>query len=864
LIEQHVLRLLGSWLRDMVGWSLYLLGLLWRCIYPFLASAFLVVFFCVATQGTELLKIFIAGERKVYQHWSLAPGFALACGTIWWVSRKILLTPWHAIGSRTPAQEVHPWAVFWLPALLALTPMLLVAQEAYYVESTSQQISVGFCEAGAGADCRPFFDPKRPRQVFLFLLFHTVLLAIMVFTARLDKTTREATARRVGRIGIGTCLLFAIGLWLTFVWSGPSAGEMASANFVRHQMMIQRAMGSVTIVLLAVISWTILGGILLTIWAKRALGYTLVALPLALVIFSSSFRYRDNAIYTVAPDSSVASAPTLSESLLAFHTQHAADYSNEPTDTPIPIYLAAAAGGGLRAAYWTASVLADLQDADKRFGRHLFIVSGVSGGGLGAATFVAALHKNGCPHQISVEAQDSVGDCVRRVLEDVSLAPVLAATLYPDFWRSLWPSALQDVAWRWLGLNAAFGAPVDRARVLEHSWETSFAYCTKHPQPVDVGEYGLSFPRPFRCAARTWTREVPADTTQSDVLGMTVRKLWEPAPAVEQNSKHEPPYLLPNLIINGTDVATGKRLLSSNLALNPAEFPDAYIARTDDAGVLNLPLSTVVHNGARFPVVSPAGRIANYDGRSVLPPSNPTHPVSATVSAGGHASPTAAHAQLMCNQQAFFLTDHVRELTTELNPCKVVSQRVHRIVDGGYFDNSGLITTIDILDEISQFNLAARKKGMRPLRPAVLIIDNGGWSYATPTASHMGAFESIFGTYTRTPNARAARDIAEHVSRAVPDAPHDTFVFNLDRSGNDVPGLGWALSEASTNQMIIASAQSNYHQRVRQALAPLSRHQRERHETDINFAQTWRVTRCIFAISNTTLIAEAKKWCPSE
>ena len=56
-----------------------------------------------------------------------------------------------------------------------------------------------------------------------------------------------------------------------------------------------------------------------------------------------------------------------------------------------PVYLVAAQGGGMYAAYQTAVFLARLQDNCPAFRNHLFAISSVSGGSVGAATFVSAL-----------------------------------------------------------------------------------------------------------------------------------------------------------------------------------------------------------------------------------------------------------------------------------------------------------------------------------------------------------------------------------------------------------------------------------------------------------------------------------------
>ena len=70
-------------------------------------------------------------------------------------------------------------------------------------------------------------------------------------------------------------------------------------------------------------------------------------------------------------------------------------------DGPIPVILVSTEGGGIRAAYWTANVLAELQDRSQElvrqgeipfdFARHVFSISGVSGGSLGGAIFAGLI-----------------------------------------------------------------------------------------------------------------------------------------------------------------------------------------------------------------------------------------------------------------------------------------------------------------------------------------------------------------------------------------------------------------------------------------------------------------------------------------
>ncbi len=99
-----------------------------------------------------------------------------------------------------------------------------------------------------------------------------------------------------------------------------------------------------------------------------------------------------------------------------------------PEGEPVPMLFVATAGGGLRAAYWTAVVTgalpAELGLDLERFERHTFAISGVSGGSVGAA-FRTAL----APDHNDAAALDRA---VREALDGDFLAPTLAALAFVD------------------------------------------------------------------------------------------------------------------------------------------------------------------------------------------------------------------------------------------------------------------------------------------------------------------------------------------------------------------------------------------------------------------------------------------------
>lgn len=99
-----------------------------------------------------------------------------------------------------------------------------------------------------------------------------------------------------------------------------------------------------------------------------------------------------------------------------------------PEGEPVPMLFVATAGGGLRAAYWTAVVTGALPGelglGLERFERHSFAISGVSGGSVGAA-FRTAL----APGHDDAAALDRA---VREALDGDFLAPTLAALAFVD------------------------------------------------------------------------------------------------------------------------------------------------------------------------------------------------------------------------------------------------------------------------------------------------------------------------------------------------------------------------------------------------------------------------------------------------
>ena len=128
------------------------------------------------------------------------------------------------------------------------------------------------------------------------------------------------------------------------------------------------------------------------------------------------------------------------------------------TDRPVLVVLATD-GGGVRAALWTAVVLTKIEETWPGFARHLRLVTGASGGMLGAACWVATLIEDADGSEMRHAAGGAALD--REKLLDAVQAGGLSAVASGLVFRDLLPPPLR------LG--------PDRGRCLEQAWEENCA-----------------------------------------------------------------------------------------------------------------------------------------------------------------------------------------------------------------------------------------------------------------------------------------------------------------------------------------------------------------------------------------------------
>ena len=261
--------------------------------------------------------------------------------------------------------------------------------------------------------------------------------------------------------------------------------------------------------------------------------------------------------------------PKVADAARAWYAQAKAAYDNAQGQGPVPMLIVATAGGGVRAAYWTATVLEKLEgDFEAESGDlrpYLFAISGVSGGSVGAAAFEAALtqrDENRCkpdkPGDIAARPGDKACPPATDFLKEDFLAPALASLVFRDTPASFLPD---------LGEG-------DRGTALERSFEHASG--------------GL--------LARPFLNLIPYQ--DGAIANGGKAPLWRPI-----------------LLLNATHEETGDRIIAGHVLIERNVFVDSL----DALNVLqsDVRASTAAHNSARFTYVSPAGNLG-WDHGSVI------------------------------------------------------------------------------------------------------------------------------------------------------------------------------------------------------------------------------------------------------
>lgn len=335
-------------------------------------------------------------------------------------------------------------------------------------------------------------------------------------------------------------LAAAVAVWVVFF-----AAVFASDGGVA------RPFGTAAILLICLATWVPIGSLLVYFGGRHDL--PILRLALLTVLAFNVFNLNDN--HTVRHTSGKF------EQLKPEYGQAFADWLAGRADgeayANYPVFLVATEGGGLRAAYWTALVLGAIQDRCPAFAQHVFAISGVSGGSVGATVFDATARRNATNRAARpCDAVTPTSDQFQRVADAVLgqdlLSPLVAYTLYLDLVARLLPFPVRRF---------------DRARALELGLERAWAKAT--------GGHELS--EPFD-------------------------SLWPDFPR----------EATPALFLNTTRVETGERTVISSLYPLGDRF-NRLASFAELAPGVSLPLSTATVLSARFPFLTPEGVVPAGD-----------------------------------------------------------------------------------------------------------------------------------------------------------------------------------------------------------------------------------------------------------
>lgn len=238
----------------------------------------------------------------------------------------------------------------------------------------------------------------------------------------------------------------------------------------------------------------------------------------------------------------------------------------------LPAFFVASQGGGLRASYWSAVVLSELEKKMPGIHHYIFSLAGVSGGSVGNVFYTAALAN----YQV----------CRASRQYNCSLQAPLLKAVGKDYLSAVVTSFIHnDLIYRFLPIPF-YPLERDRAQVLEQDWERGFAASYAENSKIN--------------------------------LAMGFQALYQHS--ISNNN------WLPLILSMSSHQETGRRIITAPFPVEPQIFidqGDIYARRdlrTGDHKLLaDMNLSTVALNAARFPYITPAGTLNKQSIDSNMP-----------------------------------------------------------------------------------------------------------------------------------------------------------------------------------------------------------------------------------------------------
>jgi hypothetical protein len=395
-------------------------------------------------------------------------------------------------GLEVPSNRFTIFLIKWLPRVIGILPFLIVINAHFYAASiiTTE-------------------DPKT-------LWFNTILLsaaaialmAFFIYRKKIAQAMNISFKPDEERYKTGKTILKdfleprASRIAATFI--GISISLLCLLFFTPSDWGIARWLQPATVVVSGLIFFTFLISIIiLFIDIRRSPVFLLIGSYIVLL----STCNNNNQINSLGiPQKRM----TISENFDQW-IDHRIQQEYDSTAKNFPLFIIAAEGGGIRAATWTSLVLKKLQELRPDFMDHVYAISGVSGGGVGAA-FYAAYRYDGATGKHN--GFPSAAASFEKTVSSDFLSDLTAGFIFHDNLQRIIPWPVESLS---------------RNRKLENSWGSS------------------------------WRAHMFSNSMDSSFLS-----LWN----------NTAPFKVPNMLINGLLSETGQKAITSNLALKSSEFSD--------------------------------------------------------------------------------------------------------------------------------------------------------------------------------------------------------------------------------------------------------------------------------------------------
>ena len=642
------------------------LQIVWTVRVPFFVSALLCTLFFI-DQNLEALRVMAASSSTQYnwQYWFGCLAASLVSLGAWYFSRLLLEKMRYDTGSKG-------FAGF----LIRHVPRVLGA---------SISLSFGVAAWAARVEiAENLAMSKMNRNLTIILLVQLTITGVLYwfFLGRdLNQVKTASAATPQGLFDLNRKqwlpVLFAHSVWFLLL-----------ILFAAIPVKTGRFLGPTAVLIFGVGAWIPIGSFISFASMLKRVPFTSGIVLLAFIF--TFFDGNDN--HRVRTLSSTPNTVTVSNYFNRWLSERTQNDTNA-----YPVFLVATEGGGIRASYNTAMVLGELQDRHTNFFDHVFSISGISGGSIGAAMITAHWKDR----QADPANSSSFKDYATKIFTQDFLSPLLGMGLFPDLFQRFFFS---PIPW------------FDRALALEYGFEQAHA-------KLGINSLTNSF---FDWHIR------------GNRLG-------------------------PALLLNTTHVKSGRRM-----AFSPFTSDSFGLSRplslSDVSDAVDVSLRSAMVLSARFPVFTPPG---------------------------------------------FF---EKTLLTLETNGTTVKTHSVsikHRLVDGGYFENSGTATLLDLFEKLQRIDhhkkcrLYIIRIGHRlPASGDVQIKDKGLKEKTALPRRETEGFDELSPVLALL-NVREARgnNASKQLEEAY-DRQYSTPVIDFFWEEKDVPlPLGWLISQPACQSL---------------------------------------------------------------